>query len=169
MIQPPHSMPNRPATSNAATIHVAFDSSMPRACFKNVGPQSRMPYRTMYTKKLANDSSQIYGLQNTSRRSELVSGSISCCMSAVPSTGGKPSDSGVSRSVNRQPHGADQHDRRPAQKSTAANRSAQGSRTARESRRADRMRRIPHRHLRGELARRKPMRHQPAQGGKPMP
>ena len=72
---------------------------MPRACLRNVGPQSKMPYRTEYTKKLASDNSQIYRFVNTSRRNVLATGSTSALECCVPSTGGKPIDSGVSRST----------------------------------------------------------------------
>src|SRR6476620_10356661 len=57
--QPPKTIPSSPNSSYPATNQEALLRSMPRASLRNVGPQSSMPYRTEYTKKLEIESSQI--------------------------------------------------------------------------------------------------------------
>ena len=87
----------------------------------------------------------------------------------MPSTGGKPSDSGVSRSTiarqaapnNTIPAGTKKHSRQSI--------GARYPHKMNDESRAERMRRIPDRHLRGKLARREPMRHQPRAGRKTHP
>ena len=47
-------------------------TGMPFICLRKVGPQSRKPKRTTYTKKFAMATSQITLLPNTSRRRSAV-------------------------------------------------------------------------------------------------
>src|SRR5262249_6743459 len=95
--QPVASIPASPATSNAATIQPALDSSIPLASFKIVGPQSSTAYGIVYTKKFAADTIQMYLSENTCRHrsAPYFAGASATC---VPSTSGSPTDSGVSRS-----------------------------------------------------------------------
>src|SRR3954447_5539102 len=114
-------MPTNPNPSYPATNHTPAETSIPRACLRKVGAQSKRPYRTEYTKKFAIASSQMCGFENTRRCSVLSTGSVSCFKSTVPAIGGRPSDSGVSRNASTSqaaatsanPAGTKKHVRQP--------------------------------------------------------
>ena len=68
VIQPAKIVPTTAASSKAMIIMPPFDTGMPLYSFRKVGPQSRNPKRTTYTKKFASAQSQITRLRKTSRR-----------------------------------------------------------------------------------------------------
>ena len=68
VIHPAKIVPTTAASSKAMIIMPPFDTGMPLYSFRKVGPQSRNPKRTTYTKKFASAQSQITRLRKTSLR-----------------------------------------------------------------------------------------------------